>query len=70
MKKFFKWTLEKIVYKKTKSKIKYYTNNAKTKDGLRPGVVIFDEIHAYESYDNIKVFTSALGRYNIHAVFI
>ena len=40
MKKFFKWTLEKIVYKKTKSKIKYYTNNAKTKDGLRPGVVI------------------------------
>ncbi|HEF1857248.1 terminase TerL endonuclease subunit [Bacillus thuringiensis] len=62
MKKFFKWTLEKIVYKKTKSKIKYYTNNAKTKDGLRPGVVIFDEIHAYESYDNIKVFTSALGK--------
>ena len=54
--------VRKIVYKKTKSKIKYYTNNAKTKDGLRPGVVIFDEIHAYESYDNIKVFTSALGK--------
>ena len=32
--------VRKIVYKKTKSKIKYYTNNAKTKDGLRPGVVI------------------------------
>ncbi|WP_235674885.1 terminase TerL endonuclease subunit [Bacillus mycoides] len=62
MKKFFKWTLVNITYKKTKSTIKYYTNNAKTKDGLRPGVVIFDEIHAYESYDNIKVFTSALGK--------
>ena len=62
MKKFFKWTLEKISYIKTKATIKYYTNNAKTKDGLRPGVVIFDEIHAYESYDNIKVFTSALGK--------
>ncbi|KZR58453.1 hypothetical protein A3781_17310 [Bacillus badius] len=62
MKKFFSWTLQRIQYKKTKSKIEYHTNNAKTKDGLRPGVIIFDEVHEYESYDNIKVFTSALGK--------
>lgn len=62
MKKFFSWTKARISFKKTKSELKYYTNNAKTKDGLRPGAVIFDEIHAYESHDNIKVFTSALGK--------
>ena len=51
------------IQKKTKSKIKYYTNNAKTKDGLRPGVVILMKIHYLRvSYDNIKVFTSALGK--------
>ncbi|MFC0525786.1 terminase TerL endonuclease subunit [Pontibacillus salicampi] len=60
--KFFKKTLEIIGFYKTKSKLKYYTNNARTKDGLRPGAIIFDEVHAYESEDNIKVFTSALGK--------
>lgn len=55
-------TLEEITFKNTNSTIKYYTSNAKTKDGLRPGCVVFDEIHAYESYENIKVFTSALGK--------
>lgn len=60
--KFFKKTLEIIGFYKTKSKLQYYTNNAKTKDGLRPGAIIFDEVHAYESEDNIKVFTSALGK--------
>jgi len=60
--KHFKRTLEVIGFYKTKSKLEYFTNNAKTKDGLRPGAVIFDEVHAYESEDNIKVFTSALGK--------
>ncbi len=62
MKKFFKWTLKVIMAKRSRSKISYYTNNAKTKDGLRPGAVVFDEIHEYDSYDNIKVFTSAQGK--------
>ncbi|UII56704.1 terminase large subunit [Cytobacillus spongiae] len=60
--KHFKRTLEVIGFYKTKSKLEYFTNNAKTKDGLRPGAIIFDEVHAYESEDNIKVFTSALGK--------
>lgn len=62
MKKHFKWTQTEIKHYKTKSLLQYHTNNAKTKDGLRPGVIIFDEVHEYESYDNIKVFTSALGK--------
>ncbi|KIL06867.1 terminase large subunit domain-containing protein [Clostridium botulinum] len=60
--KAFYYTKEKIVYKKTKSYIKYNTSNARTKDGLRPACVIFDEIHEYENYNNIKVFRSALGK--------
>ncbi|MBU5425006.1 hypothetical protein KQI41_01170 [Tissierella pigra] len=62
MKKIYKWNLQEIECKPTGSKVKYYTTNAKTKDGLRPGMVIFDEIHAYEDYDTINVFTSALGK--------
>ncbi len=60
--KFFKKTLQMIGFKKTRSILEYYTNNAKTKDGLRPGAIIFDEVHAYETEENIKVFTSALGK--------
>lgn len=60
--KRFKTTLEIIGFKKTKSVFTYHTNNAKTKDGLRPGAIIFDEVHAYEDEENIKVFTSALGK--------
>ncbi len=60
--KAFYYTKEKIVYKKTRSYIKFNTSNARTKDGLRPACIIFDEIHEYENYNNIKVFKSALGK--------
>ena len=60
-KAFYKTKVE-IRFKKTKSYIKYRTSNARTKDGLRPACVIFDEIHEFETYDQIKVFTSALGK--------
>ena len=62
LKKHFAWNKQVIVGRKNKSKIKYRTNNAKSKDGLRSGKVDFDEVHAYETYDNIKVFTTALGK--------
>lgn len=51
-----------IEYKQTKSEIKYYTSNPETKDGGRPGCVIFDEVHQYEDYENINVFTGGLGK--------
>ncbi len=62
MKKIYHWNLVEITCKPTGSKVKYHTSNARTKDGLRPGMVIFDEIHEYETYDTINVFTSALGK--------
>ncbi|WP_139905622.1 terminase large subunit domain-containing protein [Clostridium thermarum] len=62
LKKFFYKTKEVITNLKTKSYIKYNTSNAKTKDGKRSACLIFDEIHGYESYDNIKVFTSGFGK--------
>lgn len=62
LKRFFRWNKTEIQCKKTLSKIKYRTNNAKSKDGLRSGKVDFDEVHAYVSYANIKVFTTALGK--------
>lgn len=61
-KSHFRKTMQLIRHKKNKAEVSYYTNNAKTKDGFRPGVVVFDEIHAYETEDNIKVFTSGLGK--------
>ncbi|MFD1405996.1 terminase TerL endonuclease subunit [Robinsoniella peoriensis] len=62
LKKFFYWTKEKIVSLKTNSTIKGRTNNPKGKDGLRSGIVIFNEIHQYEDYKNINVFTTGLGK--------
>ena len=61
-KKIFDYNLTKIQNRKTRARISFKTSNAKTKDGGRPGCVIFDEIHAYENYDNIKVFTGGLGK--------
>lgn len=62
MKKIFHWTKQKITNKRTHSYIKYNTSNAKTKDGKRSACLIFDEIHEYEDYDTIKVFTSGFGK--------
>ena len=61
-KKLYDYNKTQITNRKTRSTLKYRTSNAKTKDGGRPGCVIFDEIHAYEDYENIKVFTGGLGK--------
>ena len=58
----FHWNLEEITCNSTGSTIKYRTNSPKSKDGLRSGMVIFDEVHAYENWKNIKVFTTGLGK--------
>lgn len=62
MKKHFYWNKEEIINLRTKSKIKFRTNNPKGKDGLRSGKVDFDEIHAYQNWENINVFTTGLGK--------
>lgn len=61
-KKFFYKSKELIKNLKTKSYIKFNTSNAKTKDSKRIGCLVFDEVHQYESYDQIKVFTSSFGK--------
>lgn len=61
-KALYDYNKTQITYRKTNSTLKFRTSNAKTKDGGRPGCVIFDEIHAYEDYQNIKVFTGGLGK--------
>ncbi len=60
--KNFYWTKEEIKNRKTRSKLKFRTNNPKGKDSLRSGKIDFDEIHAYQNWDNIEVFTSGLGK--------
>jgi phage terminase large subunit-like protein len=61
-KKFFYKSKEIIKNLITKSYIKFNTSNAKTKDSKRTGCLIFDEVHQYETYDQIKVFTSGFGK--------
>ena len=61
-KKSFKRNKTEIVGIQNNSMIKYRTSNAKTKDGLRDGLVAFDEIHQYENNDQLEVFESGLGK--------
>lgn len=46
----------------THSVVTYQTSNGKTKDGLRDGVDVFDEIHMYEDDSGVSVYESGLGK--------
>ena len=61
-KKFFYKNKQQIVNLKTRSYIKYNTSNARTKDGKRSACLIFDEIHEYEDWGIIQVFSSGFGK--------
>lgn len=58
----FYHTKQLIQGRKTKAVMKGRTNNPKGRDGMRSGLVVFNECHAYENYDNIKVFVTGLGK--------
>lgn len=60
--KAFKATQTQIVSRDTGSAFKYRTSNGNTKDGLRDGCVIFDEIHQYADDTNVRVHVSGLGK--------
>lgn len=62
LKRHFYWTTVKVVGLATKSTIVGRTNNPAGKDGLRSGMVVFNEIHQYKNYENIDVFTTGLGK--------
>lgn len=60
--KMFKRTKTQILSNKTSAILKYRTSNGETKDGLRDGAVVFDEIHQYESNKDVAVHISGLGK--------
>jgi phage terminase large subunit-like protein len=53
----------------TKAEFQYHTSNAGTKDGLRDGCVIFEEVHRYEDSEIVDVFSSGLGKTPLPRVF-
>lgn len=53
----------------TNSTINYNTANARTKDGKRSACLVFDELHEYESWDMINVFTSGFGKRRHSRIF-
>lgn len=62
MRKFFYWNKTEIRGLKNRGTIKGRTSNPKSKDGMRSGMVVFNEVHQYEDYKNIKVFVTSLGK--------
>ena len=62
MKKHFYWNKTEVIGKKTHSILRFNTANAKTKDGKQTGMIIFNELHAYEDYKQLNVYSSGLGK--------
>lgn len=55
-------TKELIQGRRNKGIMRGRTNNPKGRDGMRSGKVVFNEVHAFENYDNIKVFITGQGK--------
>lgn len=70
MQKYFKWNMEECNNIITNSRIRYNTSNPKTKDGKKAGAIVFNEYHAYETDEQIKVFQSELGKIKHPRIFI
>lgn len=60
--KHYYHTKEVIQGRKNKGIMKGHTNSPKGRDGLRSGKVYYNEVHQYENYDNISVFTTGQGK--------
>lgn len=60
--RFYYHTKEIVQGRKNKGVMIGRTNNPKGRDGMRSGMVIFNEVHAYENYDNITVFVTGQGK--------
>lgn len=62
LKKHYYHTKQLVQGRANKGVIRGRTNNPKSRDGMRSGAIIFNEVHIYENYLNIKVFMSSLGK--------
>lgn len=55
-------TKELVQGRKNGGRIRGHTRSPNSKNGLRSGLVIFNEIHLFETYDRITIMTSGLGK--------
>lgn len=62
LKNHFKATATQVLSKATDSVFKFRTSNGETKDGLRDGAVVFDEIHYFVTNKDVRVHISGLGK--------
>ena len=60
--RFYHHTQETITGLKNGGAIHGWANNAKNRDGLESGAIVFNEVHQYVSFDNVTVFTTGLGK--------
>lgn len=62
LQKVFHYTKLRITNKKTKSFLRFRTSNPHSKDGGKEGMVVFDEIHMYETAKTVRVMRGGLGK--------
>lgn len=62
LRKHFYHTKEVAQGMKNRGCVRGRTNNPKSRDGMRTGKAIFNEVHQYENYDNITVFRTSQGK--------
>src|SRR5690625_3202232 len=62
LQKAFDYTKMRITNKKTKSFLRFRTSNPNSKDGGKEGMVVFDEIHMYETAKTVRVMRGGLGK--------
>lgn len=62
LQEYFKHKKALIESYDTKSIFQFHTSNARTKDGLRDGCVVYDEVHEYENNEVVDVFSGGLGK--------
>lgn len=60
--KHFYHTKQVVQGRRNRGSVRGRTNNPKSRDGMRTGKAIFNEIHQYESYANITVFRTGQGK--------
>ncbi len=60
--KHYYHTKQLVQGRRYKGKMRGRTNNPKSRDGMRSGAIIFNEVHQFENYDNIKVFKTGQGK--------
>ena len=62
LKRFFYTTVQSARGLANRGTMRGRTNSPKSRDGMRTGKAIFNEVHQYPNYDNITVFRTGQGK--------